>query len=92
MHPVQLATPCARAVRGGVGERSVRLRGNTLVYQRHGTPVFALTPLGDHTFALAGATEMRLQFDPVGEPVNGLVRAVRALYSVGSSTVFPRTR
>jgi hypothetical protein len=90
--PVSLPPAALARYAGVYGERSVRLRGDTLVYQRQGGPEVPLTPMGDHTFSLAGTTELRLRFDVAGEPGDGPALAVRARYSDGTTAAFPRTR
>jgi hypothetical protein len=71
LHPLKLSRNELRAYAGSYGIRTIRLTGDTLVFQRQGGEPTTLIPMAPDLFAFANTTQVRVRFRRSGDKVIG---------------------
>ena len=71
--PVALAPAALARYAGVYGERTVRVEGETLVYQRQGGPELRLTPMGGDRFIAGPRSELSIVFEFAGDRTSAAV-------------------
>jgi hypothetical protein len=88
LQPVTLPAEALRPYPGQFGERTVKLEGRGLVYQRAGGPVVPLTPMGGDLFQFGSEDSgVRVRF----ERGSGGVGRMTVLYENGQALTYDRT-